>query len=127
MNTARFSFMTALVAFLLIALPSLGFAQVGGPNKVPASLVAETVTPAAGSTVTLAIRFTPEQGWHGYWQNPGDAGFGGKYVWTLPKGVTAGAPAYPVPTRLVIADLMNHVFEQELALLVPLTIPAGLA
>ena len=127
MNTARFSFMTALVAFLLMALPSLGHAQVGGPNKVPASLVAETVTPAAGSTVTLTIRFTPEPGWHGYWQNPGDAGFGGKYVWTLPKGVTAGVPAYPVPTRLVIADLMNHVFEQEHALLVPLTIPAGLA
>ena len=127
MNKARFSFMTALVAFLLMALPSLGLAQVGGPNKVPATLVAETVTPAAGSTITLAIRFTPEPGWHGYWQNPGDAGFGGKYVWTLPKGVSAGAPAYPVPTRLVIADLMNHVFEQEHALLVPLTIPAGLA
>jgi thiol:disulfide interchange protein/DsbC/DsbD-like thiol-disulfide interchange protein len=127
MDKVRFSFMTILAALLLLALPSLSHAQVGQVNKVPASLVAETTTPAAGRAVTLAIRFTPEPGWHGYWQNPGDAGFGGKYVWALPKGVTVGEPSYPVPTRLVIAGLMNHVFEQEHALLVPLNIPAGLA
>ena len=117
-----------IVTALLVACASLpAAAQVPGVNNVPANLVAETTTPAAGSTITIAIRFTPQPKWHGYWINPGDAGFGGKYVWTLPKGVSAGEPAYPVPTRLIIAGLMNHVFEREHALLVPLTIPAGLA
>src|SRR5262249_34294181 len=36
-------------------------------------------------------------------------------------------PAYPVPTTLVIAGLINHVFDKPYALLVPLHIPAGLA
>jgi thiol:disulfide interchange protein/DsbC/DsbD-like thiol-disulfide interchange protein len=126
MRARFFSFMTALFLFALIALSPIAQAQIG-PNNVPATLVAETVTPAAGSTITVAIRFQPKPTWHGYWQNPGDAGFGGKFEWTLPKGVSAGAPAYPVPTRLIIADLMNHVFEEEHALLVPVTIPAGLA
>jgi thiol:disulfide interchange protein/DsbC/DsbD-like thiol-disulfide interchange protein len=126
MRARFFSFVTVLLALVMVALSPVARAQIG-PNNVPATLVAETVTPAAGSTVTIAIRFKPKPTWHGYWQNPGDAGFGGKFEWTLPKGVSAGAPAYPVPTRLIIAGLMNHVFEQEHALLVPVTIPAGLA
>jgi thiol:disulfide interchange protein/DsbC/DsbD-like thiol-disulfide interchange protein len=126
MRARFFSFVTVLLVLALAMLSPEARAQIG-PNNVPATLVAETVTPAAGSTITLAIRFQPKPTWHGYWQNPGDAGFGGKFEWTLPKGVSAGAPAYPVPTRLIIAELMNHVFEQEHALLVPVTIPAGLA
>ena len=126
MRARFFSFMTVLLALVIVALSPMASAQIG-PNNVPATLVAETLTPAAGSTVTLAIRFQPKPTWHGYWQNPGDAGFGGKFEWTLPKGVSAGKPAYPVPTRLIIAELMNHVFEAEHALLVPVTIPAGLA
>src|SRR3546814_11846216 len=41
-------------------------------------LVAETMTPAAGSAVTLAIDSRPQPRWHGYWPNPGDAGFPAK-------------------------------------------------
>jgi thiol:disulfide interchange protein/DsbC/DsbD-like thiol-disulfide interchange protein len=126
MHQRLFSLMTVIFALVTLALSPVARAQIGS-NNVPATLVAETTTPAAGSTVTLAIRFQPKPKWHGYWQNPGDAGFGGKFEWTLPKGLSAGAPLYPVPTRLIIADLMNHVFEEEHALLVPLTIPAGLA
>jgi thiol:disulfide interchange protein/DsbC/DsbD-like thiol-disulfide interchange protein len=126
MHARFFNFMTMFLALAFAALSPSVHAQIG-PNNVPATLVAETVTPAAGSTITVAIRFLPKPTWHGYWQNPGDAGFGGKFEWTLPKGVSAGAPAYPVPTRLIIADLMNHVFEAEHALLVPVTIPVGLA
>lgn len=126
MRARFFSLMTVIFALVTLTLPPVARAQIG-PNNVPATLVAETTTPAAGSTVTLAIRFQPKPKWHGYWQNPGDAGFGGKFEWTLPKGVSAGGPAYPVPTRLVIAGLMNHVFEEEHALLVPLTIAPDVA
>jgi thiol:disulfide interchange protein len=92
-----------------------------------ASLVAETVRPAAGATVTLALLMQPEKGWHGYWENPGDAGAGMSLDWQLPKGARVGALRYPVPERLVIAGLMNHVYEHDYAVLVDLTLPAGLA
>ncbi|WP_353204087.1 thioredoxin family protein [Sphingomonas sp.] len=97
-----------------------------GPH-IAITLVAESARPAAGSTVTLALATVPQPGWHGYWQNPGDAGFAAKLDWTLPKGVTASEPAYPVPGRLIVADLMNYVFDKPYAPLVTLTIPAGLA
>ncbi len=90
-------------------------------------LVAETMTPAAGQDVTLALDSRPEPGWHGYWQNPGDAGFPATLKWTLPKDVTVGEPAYPVPGMLLMAGLMNYVFEAPYAPLVTLKVPAGLA
>ncbi len=95
--------------------------------NVPATLEAETATPAPGQTVTLAFRFKPKPGWHGYWENPGDAGFGMALDWKLPKGVTAGRPRYTVPEPLIISGLMNHVFEHEYAVLVDLTLDKNVA
>lgn len=77
--------------------------------------------------MTLAISMTPEKGWHGYWKLPGDAGFPTTLNWDLPREATAGEPAYPVPTTLVISGMMNHVFARSYALLVPVHVPCGLA
>ena len=95
-------------------------------RHIAVSLVPDTVTPASGRTVTLAIVMQPQPGWHGYWRNPGDAGLPPRLTWELPAGVAAGEPAYPTPRALLIAGMMNHVYEKPYALLVPLTIPAGL-
>lgn len=94
------------------------------PTHITAELVAEA--PArAGAPATLAIHMRPQAGWHGYWLNPGDAGLGMTLTWALPLGAKAGAPAYPVPDTLLIAGLMNHVYKGDYAVLVPLTLPAG--
>ncbi len=45
--------------------------------------------------------------------------------WDLPPGWEAGEPLYPLPHRLVIGGLMNHVYEGDYAVLVPVTVPAG--
>jgi len=120
-----------LLALLVLASGAPASAATLGPVESRAhleiTLVAESRTPAAGQSVTLALASVPAPGWHGYWQNPGDAGFPAKLDWTLPTGVTASEPAYPVPGRLIVADLMNYVFEKPYAPLVTLRIPAGLA
>ncbi|MGB5078746.1 MAG: protein-disulfide reductase DsbD domain-containing protein [Sphingorhabdus sp.] len=96
------------------------------PLNVPATLRSESNLPAPGGTVTVAFHFKPKAGWHGYWENPGDAGFGMQLDWNLPKGVTAGKPRYPVPEPLVISGLMNHVFEHDYTVLIDLSLDANL-
>ncbi|MGI4730306.1 MAG: protein-disulfide reductase DsbD family protein [Janthinobacterium lividum] len=98
-----------------------------GVQHLAIRLVAESSRPRAGSTVTLALDTRPQPGWHGYWQNPGDAGFPATLTWTLPNGASAGQAAYPVPGMLLIAGLMNYVYERPYAPLVELKVPAGLA
>jgi len=90
-------------------------------------LVPESATPAAGSRVTVALSGTLAKGWHAYWKNGGDAGIETRLDWTLPVGVKAGELRYPVPQRLLIAGLMNYVYEAPFALFVDLDVPAGLA
>jgi cytochrome c biogenesis protein CcdA len=45
--------------------------------------------------------------------------------WQLPSGFAAGPLRYPVPTRLLVAGLMNYVYERDYALLVRLKVPAN--
>ncbi len=117
--------MRALIRALALMLAAL--AGVGaGPafaNNIAARLVSESAA-APGGTVTLALVMEPAEGWHGYWRNPGDAGFGMTLDFTLPPGARVGAARYPVPQTLLIGGLMNHVYEGEYAVLIPLTIPA---
>jgi thiol:disulfide interchange protein/DsbC/DsbD-like thiol-disulfide interchange protein len=117
------------VAMLLgLAAPAVAQEIPGGNGPhIQVSLVPESRAPAPGQRTTLAVSMVPQKDWHGYWKTPGDSGYPAKFDWTLPKGVTAGDPAYPVPTTLLIAGLMNHVYEKPYALLVPLDVPAGLA
>jgi thiol:disulfide interchange protein len=124
MAAQRFSLVTLVIA--VVAL--LGLTPLRAePNHIVATLVAESATPAPGKTVMLAVAMQPEPGWHGYWSNPGEAGFEPRFDWTLPKGATTGPVAFPVPQPLVIGGLMNYVFEGPHALLVPLAVPQGFA
>lgn len=97
------------------------------PLHVPAVLSAETGTPAPSQSVTLAFVMTPQSGWHGYFENPGDAGFGMQLKWDLPAGVTAGKPRYPVPSTLLISGLMNYVYERPYTILVDIQIAPSVA
>ena len=123
---------TALLRLLLAAMLVLSAwlpaqaQQIAGTN-IRASLTAEG-PPVPGKTWTVALHFAPKsEEWHGYWKNPGDAGVGMVLKWRLPDGWQAGEPLYPVPKKLEISGLMNHVFEGEYAVLVPISVPADAA
>ena len=83
--------------FLILAL--LLVPAIARASNLDVRLIAETTRPAAGQSVALAFEMTPKPGWHGYWQNPGDAGVETRVAWTLPGGVTAGPLATPTSGR----------------------------
>ena len=79
MDRSRDAFVTGawrtLLAMLALAMLALAPARAQPANITP-ELIAESPTPAPGRTSTLALSRTPGNGWHGYWLNGGDAGFG---------------------------------------------------
>jgi DsbC/DsbD-like thiol-disulfide interchange protein/cytochrome c biogenesis protein CcdA len=120
----------ALLAGLSAAQPSALWAQSafgGGAAHIAARLDSESDSPAPGEGTTIAFAMVPESGWHGYWENPGDAGLGMTVDWTLPKGVSVGPLRYPVPETLLISGLMNHVYEGPYAILAELKVAADVA
>ena len=120
--------MRAFLAMWLGLLAATAYAQGAiGSDRIAVELVADG-PPRPGEDWTLALHFTPSAPeWHGYWSNPGDAGLGMSLDWTLPEGWQAGEPLYPLPGRLVIGGLMNHVYKGDHAVLVPLRVPADAA
>jgi DsbC/DsbD-like thiol-disulfide interchange protein/cytochrome c biogenesis protein CcdA len=93
-----------------------------GDKNIAAALFADG-SPVAGGEWMLALRFTPKsEEWHGYWSNPGDAGQGMRLRLDLPDGWELGEPIYPVPQRLTISGLMNHIYEGTYVVLVPVTV-----
>ncbi|WP_097091255.1 protein-disulfide reductase DsbD family protein [Novosphingobium sp. Chol11] len=115
-----------LALFVAPAASAQGAFGSGRPH-IALQLVPESPAPAPGSASLIAFAMTPEAGWHGYWQNPGDAGLGMTVKWSLPKGVSVGPLRYPVPETLLISGLMNHVYEGPYALLAPLRIAPEVA
>lgn len=93
---------------------------------VAVTLEAATTAVKRGEALAAGLRFVLEQGWHVYWQNPGDSGEPVKVAWTLPENSTAGGIEWPAPERLPVGPLMNYGYEGDVLLPVPVSVPAGI-
>ncbi|MEO9467455.1 protein-disulfide reductase DsbD domain-containing protein [Parasphingorhabdus sp.] len=123
MTTLQTVAMALLFSFVLSVSPARAQNVLGSKElNVPATLVAESQQVQAGQSVTLAFVMTPKPTWHGYWENPGDAGIGMSFDWKLPDGVTAGKARYPVPDTLLISGIMNYIYKGDYAVLVNLVV-----
>src|SRR5581483_11612260 len=84
-------------------------------------------TARPGQTVMAGIHLQMDPHWHTYWRNPGGPGIPTSIEWTLPPGVTAGEIQWPVPEKLVADDSPSYIYQNEVVLLVPLTVAANAA
>lgn len=117
---------TLAAAFVAAACASALANPVARPHTT-VELVPEAASVAPGKPLTLALRMTPQPGWHTYWKNPGDSGMETTVTWTLPEGFSAGELQYPTPTRLPFGgELLNFGYAEASTLLVTLTPPETL-
>ncbi|RIA47171.1 thiol:disulfide interchange protein [Hephaestia caeni] len=117
-----------LAAILLLWLALAGVQVMAQPAQhIRASLYAQSDAPKPGGKTRLAIRMTPEHGWHGYWINPGDSGLSVDAQWHLPEGVHAGPLEHPVPELLELAGLASYVHKGAFTLLADLEIDNAIA
>jgi thiol:disulfide interchange protein len=113
------------VIFILVSLFTLA-----GPRARAAhtqvQLLLSAATAKPGDTVWAGVDLKMEPGWHTYWKNPGDAGQATEIKWTLPPGISAGEIQWPLPEKLPPAEVTTYGYENEVMLLVPLTLASNL-
>ena len=93
-------------------------------TQVKLLLSADTARP--GDTIWAGVDMKMEPGWHTYWKNPGEAGMATKIEWQLPPGVTAGKTQWPLPEKLPPAEVTTYGYNDEVMLIVPLTLATNL-
>jgi thiol:disulfide interchange protein DsbD len=116
------------------AWPVVAAAQPGGRPDVeepaPASvrLVSRHTQLVPGDTNYLGLLFDIEDGWHIYWNGINDSGFAPTAEWNAPRGVEVGPIQWHAPHRYIApGELLDHVYEGQTLLLVPVHVPADAA
>jgi thiol:disulfide interchange protein len=79
-----------------------------------------------GDTILVGVDMKMDAGWHTYWKNSGAAGLPIKIEWQLPPGITAGEIQWPLPEKLPPAEVTTYGYEDEVMLIVPLTLATNL-
>lgn len=110
------------LAVLLCMSMAMGHAsaQVGKTEHVKARLVADSTTLPVNGTITLALDYVAEDGWHTYFVNPGEAGLAAEFKWLLPKEAYVGDIQWPTPKTLNLLGLISYGYDGRTILLIPL-------
>ena len=87
---------------------------------VKIELIPESAAVDARKPFWVGLLFHLDEGWHIYWQNPGDAGEPPKVQWQLPAGFTAGSILWPQPVRLGTGSVIDYGYENQVLLMTPL-------
>tara|TARA_B100000575_G_scaffold159723_1_gene127624 strand:- start:8838 stop:10892 length:2055 start_codon:yes stop_codon:yes gene_type:complete len=115
-----------IIKFLLLSWVFLNGQSLVSSEKFYASdseitLISETYAIRKGDEILIGIKFELEEGWHTYWENPGDAGEGATIDWVLPKGLKASEILWPGPERIPVDPLMTFGYNDEVVLLTRIT------
>lgn len=124
----RLSFLFfALVLRLVWASPVVAQVQ-GGQPLVNASLIADTTAVVPGKAFQAALVLQMAEGWHTYWENPGDSGLATTLDWNLPDGFVAGPLEWPLPeAKVEPGDIQIYGYSGRVVIPVTLTPPATLS
>src|SRR5919198_125510 len=111
------------ITFLALLFSLLGVASAATTTKVRLFLDADQARPGETVMAGVELRMAPKT--HTYWVNPGDSGGPTEIKWMLPPGITNDWPLWPVPEKLNTEGIITYVYNDEVVLMVPLTIASN--
>jgi DsbC/DsbD-like thiol-disulfide interchange protein len=115
-----------LIALCLFALgDKTARAQTAPQPHATVKLVSERNALLPGGSSWIGLLFHLDQGWHIYWENPGDSGEPPKVQWALPPGFSVTEIRWPTPVRLGAPPVVDYGYEGQVLLMSALTAPSG--
>ena len=111
-------------AFLVAPTPAQTH---NGAELVRAELLADTTAIEPGRPFEVGLVLRMAEGWHTYWEFPGDSGLPTAVKWDVPEGFGMGPLRWPLPTRLVEpGDLEVYAYKGEVMLITTVIPPQDL-
>jgi thiol:disulfide interchange protein len=122
-----FAYLAAFAVVGVQAQTALPAFDVPAAHHTQAKLILSADTAGPGDTIWAGVDLKMDHGWHTYWKNPGGAGMATKIEWQLPPGITAGKTEWPLPEKFPPVEVTTYGYENEVMLLVPLTLASNLS
>ncbi len=107
----------------LTFIPTQLFAKPVKQAYTEAELVTDIKTVQPGHSFWIALKLKMDEGWHTYWQNPGDSGLATSIKWNLPEGFTADNIQWPFPKVFKSSGLITYGYDGDVFLLSKITPP----
>src|SRR5664279_4832230 len=122
MALARLTTLLVLSTGLIMSTGSARAAATdwAGDSQASVRLITAADNVTADSTLEAGLEFRFAKGWHGYWRTPGDAGIPPTVDWSASDNISGEEISWPAPHRLVIDNLQNSVYENDVVLPVKL-------
>ena len=116
MHKIFFSIVLFLSSFCSIAEPvDVGHARI--------SIIKDHSDFVPGTSLNIGLKVSMDQGWHTYWENPGDSGGPIEINWDLPDGFAVSNIKWPLPEKIEYPPLMTFGYENFVIYPMVLSIP----
>ena len=92
---------------------------------VRAQLIVEVSGYQPGESFNVLLHQDIDEGWHTYWQNPGDSGDPPTLSWEVPEGIEIGDFGWPIPERIAYGPLMNYGYHDQVYLPFTVSVDEG--
>ncbi len=120
--------MKAIVLLAIVALTLSPIAGAASPSElVRAQLLADVSAVAPSTSFLIGVRIQIKPQWHIYWANPGETGTATQIDATGPAGFTFGSIQWPIPAKLNTEMGLSYAYENEVLLLIPVTVSKDVA
>ena len=73
--------------------------------------------------IPIGLWVTLNEGWHSYWQYPGESGKALKVKWILPKDSVVSPLQWPLPERIHFGSVVNFGYKKNFLLMSELSLP----
>ena len=72
---------------------------------------------SAGDDFHIIIELSPDHGWHGYWENPGDAGLKLEMDWEVQEGVEIGDLQFTTPELIPFEEIISYGYDGKVTII----------
>ena len=94
-------------------------------DAVTAEIVAHRNAATPSSPYEVGILLKHKEGWHTYWENPGDVGEATKIEWTLPRHWKITPLGWPLPKVKQTGGLTSYIYDGNVLLPFRIEVPWG--
>jgi thiol:disulfide interchange protein DsbD len=128
MTKTQTSLKNILLVWLAIAAGPTAFSQPASTTEtIQAHSVGRIVAShdglVPGQTISVGLAISMEDGWHTYWQNPGDSGAAPDLDFILPEGFKVGSLIYARPKRISMPPLTSFAYEDKTIFFADIQVP----